>query len=227
MLKLAVLLATVAAFVASATLAINPDELHLIWNTIEEDLKVRQNASEQEIRNLFEPLTILVSDAEAKLASDIQEANRGFQQQIKALEEEHPDKDISGCAEIAQIELQLIDKDLVASITSTHAQLEQEAEDELERALNVTADALEQLEMFKRRVDMCLDTRCASELNVEVVAFYENIVKDLDGAIAIANEAVLIKLGAQLDLAQLNQSNYEEDLTRLLEEVKSCIDSTL
>lgn len=137
----------------------------------------------------------------------------------------YSDKAISGCAEIAQLELQITDKDLVTSITAIHQQLTQEAENELERALNVTAGALEQLEVFQRRVELCVDTRCASELNVEIVAFYEKIVKDLDGAIEIANEAVLVKLGAQLDLAQLDQENYQEELSRLLDEVKSCIDS--
>ncbi|KAH1008277.1 hypothetical protein HUJ05_008844 [Dendroctonus ponderosae] len=63
MFKFVVLLSAALAFAASASLRVNPDELHVIWDTIEKDIRVRQQEAELEIRNLLEPLRILLESS--------------------------------------------------------------------------------------------------------------------------------------------------------------------
>ncbi|ERL92646.1 hypothetical protein D910_09959 [Dendroctonus ponderosae] len=218
------LLSAVAAFAASAGLKINPDELHIIWDTIEKDIRIRQQEAELEIRNLFDPLRILVDGAKEKLVVDIFEANEKIQDAIKRIEEEPHLHDVSHCIREAEEELKRVDDELVREHTETYERIQREAEEEVDRAIRITTDIVDEIEIFGRRVDTCRDVECASELDVEIVTLYERIVRDLDGALEIANEAALIKLGLELDQAQLDHERYEEGTRHLLEEVRACVD---
>lgn len=113
---------------------------------------------------------------------------------------------------------------MVREHTETYERIQREAEEEVDRAIRITTGIVDEIEVFGRRVDTCRDVECASELDVEIVTLYERIVRDLDGALEIANEAALIKLGIELDQAQLDHQRYEEGTRHLLEEVRACVD---
>uniref|UniRef100_A0AAR5PRA5 Uncharacterized protein n=1 Tax=Dendroctonus ponderosae TaxID=77166 RepID=A0AAR5PRA5_DENPD len=224
MFKFAVVLAALAAFAAAATLRVNPDELHVIWDTIEKDIRVRQQEAELEIRNLLAPLSILVDDAREKLANDLQEANALIQDEIRRIEQEPHGRDIARCIQQAEEELRRVDDELVQEHNEAFDRIQREAEQEVERAIQITTDIIDEIEAFGGRVDSCRDVECASDLDVEIVTLYERIVRDLDGALEIANEAALIKLGAELDEAQLDHERYAEGTRQLLEELRICAD---
>ncbi|ERL92641.1 hypothetical protein D910_09954 [Dendroctonus ponderosae] len=177
-----------------------------------------------EIRNLFDPLRILVDDAKNKLLNDLSEVNAQVQEEIRRIEQEPHGHDISRCIRSGEEELTRIDNELIQSHLEVFERIQREAEEEVDRAIRITTDIIDEIEAFGGRVESCRDVECASDLDVEIVELYERIVKDLDGALEIANEAALIKLGLELDEAQLDHERYEEETRRLVQEVRSCAD---
>lgn len=66
----------------------NPDELESIWENIQQNILVRQEAAHQEVRNVLEPLRILVATANDKVNSDFEDAKAKVLEDIAKIEQE-------------------------------------------------------------------------------------------------------------------------------------------
>ncbi|ERL92647.1 uncharacterized protein LOC109539927 [Dendroctonus ponderosae] len=222
MYLLLVILATAATFTASNQ--ITPDELQVVWKTLESDIRARQQEAQSEIRNLFDTLHLLVEAAKGSLNSTIEETHKFYQEELEEIKAEAlaNGKNISRCIELADAVLLDLDEQVNSTASETYENLEKTAEEAVNRALQMAVTALQELEMLNGKVETCKDDECATELDVEIVEFYEEIVADLDNAITLAEDAVFIKLTAELQNSTETIDYYNEQFQKLIEDLKSC-----
>ncbi|ENN75177.1 hypothetical protein YQE_08290, partial [Dendroctonus ponderosae] len=224
MFKFVLLLSAALAFAASSSLRVNPDELDVIWDTIQQDIVVRQEAAQQEVHNVLEPLRTLVATANEKLTNDAEKHQAKVQEEIERIEQESHGSDIAGCVEEAKLELGRVDATLLIEHRLNISKIKRRAEVEIESAFKIISEITNEIEEFGTRIDSCSDVICASDLNVELVILYQRVVKDLNRAVDNANEATMIILGRELDESQLSKARYDAATSQLLEDLRACAD---
>ncbi|KAH1008268.1 hypothetical protein HUJ05_008835 [Dendroctonus ponderosae] len=206
------------------SLRVNPDELDVIWDTIQQDIVVRQEAAQQEVRNVLEPLRTLVATANEKLTNDAEKHQAKVQEEIERIEQESHGSDIAGCVEEAKLELGRVDATLLIEHRLNISKIKRRAEVEIESAFKIISEITNEIDEFGTRIDSCSDVICASDLNVELVILYQRVVKDLNRAVDNANEATMIILGRELDESQLSKARYDAATSQLLEDLRACAD---
>ncbi|KAH1002288.1 hypothetical protein HUJ04_008386 [Dendroctonus ponderosae] len=225
MFKLILLVSAFAAFATSASLKISPDELQLIFQTLEADVQVRVSAAQIEIRNTLVPVKILVQDAKAQLDNEIEDSGSFYYKEIVVLQQEAElqGKDISSCIESANYSVVAINLNLTETYYTYIEDSEREAEDSVQQAVDITANALSTLDELKQRIYACSDNDCAQQLDIELVEFYGAVVKVIYNTIEDVNVATLQVLPDNLSKAVFDKVQYSDQLYELVSEVGRCL----
>lgn len=104
---------------------------------------------------------------------------------------------------------------------------EREAEESVQQAIDITANALSTLDDLKQRVYACSDNECAQQLDLELVEFYGAVVKVIYNAVEDVNDATLQVLPDNLSKAVIDKVEYSDQLYDLVNEVGRCLSDTV